>query len=397
MGNAIRALAGGVVAVLVTGCGAAKDAAAPVAARASAPATDSASGSARTSQVDATRAPEGGKERRYYIAAEEVLWDYAPSGRDQVRGAPFDEGARVFTAAAADRIGSTYTKCLYRGYTDATFATPQARPEAERYLGFLGPTIRAEVGDTVEVVFRNRCSFPTSVHPHGVRYDKANEGAGYSDGTDDRADDEVATGAEHTYHWEVPERAGPGPMDGSSAMWMYHSHSDEIADVYAGLSGFLVVTAKGKARADGSPADVDREVFSLFEVVDENSSALLDANVARAAAAATDLDDEGFVESNLMHAINGYVFGNGPTVTMRRGDRVRWYLMGMGTEVDLHTPHWHGNTAVVNGMRTDVANLLPASMAVADLTPDAAGTWLFHCHVADHIAAGMVTRYEVTD
>lgn len=31
-----------------------------------------------------------------------------------------------------------------------------------------------------------------------------------------------------------------------------------------------------------------------------------------------------------------------------------------------------------------------------DLTPDAVGTWLSHCHVADHIAAGMQTRYEVT-
>ena len=30
-------------------------------------------------------------------------------------------------------------------------------------------------------------------------------------------------------------------------------------------------------------------------------------------------------------------------MTMRQGERVRWYVMGMGTEVDLHTPHWHGN------------------------------------------------------
>lgn len=47
-------------------------------------------------------------------------------------------------------------------------------------------------------------------------------------------------------------------------------------------------------------------------------------------------------------------------------------------------------------MRTDVTNLLPASMATADLEPDAAGTWQFHCHVGDHIAAGMQALYEVT-
>ena len=59
--------------------------------------------------------------------------------------------------------------------------------------------------------------------------------------------------------------------------------------------------------------------------------------------------------------------------------------MSMGTEVDLHTPHWHGNTVVANGMRTDVVSLLPAQMITADMTPDDPGIWLFHCHVNDHI------------
>jgi hypothetical protein len=61
-----------------------------------------------------------------------------------------------------------------------------------------------------------------------------------------------------------------------------------------------------------------------------------------------------------------------------------------GTEVDLHTPHWHGNTVDVNAMRMDVLNLLPASMIVADMVPDDVGTWLLHCHVNDHIRGGNV-------
>jgi manganese oxidase len=60
-----------------------------------------------------------------------------------------------------------------------------------------------------------------------------------------------------------------------------------------------------------------------------------------------------------MHSINGSVYGNMPVITMRRGERVRWYAMDMGTEVDLHSPHWHGNTPLVNGMRMDVVQLLP--------------------------------------
>ncbi|SUA77716.1 copper-resistance protein, CopA family [Nocardia otitidiscaviarum] len=340
-----------------------------------------------------------GTERVYYIAADPVRWDYAPDGENHIHGEPFDDDERVFVGSAPDRIGSTYAKCLYRGYTDDTFSTRIERDADDAYLGFLGPVIRAEVGDTIRVEFRNNCSFPASVHPHGVFYDKDSEGAPYADGTGaaDKHDDEVPPGGGHTYHWEVPERAGPGPMEGSTAMWMYHSHSDEIGDVYAGLSGFLIVTAKGEADPDGSPADVDREVFSLYEVVDENQSPLLADNLAGLAAAPADPEDEEFVESNLMHAINGFVYGNGPVVAMRKNERVRWYLMGMGTEVDLHTPHWHGNTAVVNGMRTDVVSLLPATMATADMRPDATGTWLFHCHVGDHIAAGMQSLYRVVD
>ena len=129
--------------------------------------------------------------------------------------------------------------------------------------------------------------------------------------------------------------------------------------------------------------------------MNENNSPYLDANVERFADGPPAEDDDEFEESNLMHGVNGYVYGNQPLLTLDRGERVRWYLMGMGTEVDLHTPHWHGNDVVVSGMRMDVVNLLPASMLVADMVPDAAGTWLFHCHVNDHLTAGMIARYRV--
>lgn len=65
--------------------------------------------------------------------------------------------------------------------------------------------------------------------------------------------------------------------------------------------------------------------------------------------------------------------------------------------VDLHTPHWHGNTGTVAGMRTDVTNLLPASMATADLRPGATGAGQVHCHVGDRIVAGMQALYRVTE
>jgi hephaestin len=237
------------------------------------------------------------------------------------------------------------------------------------------------------------------MHPHGVFYAKSSEGAPYDDGTSgaDKADDAVPTGGNHTYIWQVPERAGPGPSDGSSVMWMYHSHTDEVGDTYAGLMGPMVVTGRGMARKDGSPKDVDTELFEMYSVMNENNSPLLEASEHKFESPFQEPDpaDEGFEESNLMHSINGFVFGNQPTVNIKRGEHVRWYVMSMGTEVDLHTPHWHGNDVTVAGMRMDVVDLLPASMVVADMVPDNPGTYLFHCHVNDHISAGMLTRYTV--
>ena len=344
-------------------------------------------------------AESAGRVRVHYIAADEVAWDYAPSGWNLVTGRPFGDAENTYVARGPDRIGRVYRKSLFREYTDGTFTTPVPRPAAWAHLGLLGPVIHAEVGDTIRVVLANHTRLPASMHPHGVLYDKASEGAPYDDGSTgtDRAGDAVPPGGTHTYVWRVPERAGPGPTDPSSVLWMYHSHVDEVADTYAGLMGPIIVTRRGMARPDGSPRDVDRELVTMFMVSDENRSPWLDDNIRTYPSSPQTVrrDDPDFVESNKMHAINGYVFGNLPGLDVRRGERVRWYVMGMGTEVDLHTPHWHGNTVLAAGMRTDVLSLLPATMAVADMTPDDPGTWLYHCHVADHISAGMLARYTV--
>ena len=352
--------------------------------------------------VLAGRSPTAGAataQREYYVAADEMAWDYAPSGINRITGEPFGEDEDIFVARGRHRIGKVYRKALYREYTDATFDTLKTRPREWRHLGTLGPVIRAEVGDTIVVHFRNNTRIPVSIHPHGVFYEKDSEGAPYDDGTRGKAkaDDAVPPGGAHTYTWQVPERAGPGPMDPSTILWMYHSHADEPGDTNAGLVGPIIVGGEGALDPDGTPSDVDRELVTLFTVFDENASPYLRANIRAYAGKprSVDPEDEDFEESNLMHAINGFVYGNLPGMRMNRGERVRWYLLGMGTEVDLHTPHWHGNTVTWAGMRTDVIELLPASMKVADMTPDAAGTWLFHCHVNDHIDAGMLALYTV--
>jgi hephaestin len=283
-------------------------------------------------------------------------------------------------------------------------------------MGLMGPVIRAEVGDTIKVVLRNNASFPFSLHPHGVAYSRDSEGAMYGDGMEHpEADGLVPPGKTHSYTWLVREEAGPGPQDGSSVAWLYHSHNYEPKDVNAGLIGAIVITRRGMARPDGSPKDIAHEFFSLFMIIDENQSRYFDHNVkAHIADPAKLRRDEylpidpegngdlplgtGFGTSNMKFTINGYLFSNGPLMTMRKGDHVRWYVMSLGIGFNFHTPHWHGNVVSVRGQYMDVLpSIGPAQVVTADMVPDMVGTWMFHCHLDDHMKGGMQTLYRVLD
>lgn len=298
--------------------------------------------------------------REYFVAAEEVVWDFAPSGRDVV----MDHG-RALPATWAKR--TRYRKLRYVEYTDATFTARKPQPD---WLGILGPIIRAEVGDVVRVHFLNRTHGHYGMHPHGLRYTKDHEGAHYRGSG---AGAKIGPGRRFTYEWVADDGSAPGPAGVSSTVWWYHSHVDEPAETNAGLLGPIVVTARGQARPDATPADVDREIVLLFMIFDEAKGQ----------------------EHGLMHAINGFIFGNLPAPVLAVGERVRWYVLGMGNEKDIHTAHWHGKTLRVAGRNTDVIEVLPGSMVAADMTADNPGTWLLHCHVADHLIAGMVATHTI--
>ena len=344
-----------------------------------------------------------GRVRVYYIAAEESDWTYVPSGGDQAITGKKDDYRNVPGARGElDPNATTYRKARFREYTDSSFRTLKPRSPSWEHLGLLGPLLRAEVGDTIEVVLRNRASRPYSMHPHGVLYAKNAEGTAYLDSTrdEDRRDDAVAAGATFTYVWPVPERAGPAAGDGSTAFWLYHSHVDEGRDINAGLIGPIIITRKGMARADGSPKDLDREFVTDFGLFDESLSWYFAANVARLYGDPSRFDstDKAVREFHQFFTINGFLEGNGPMLTMRQGDRVRWYVFtnpNEETSWDIHSPHWHGQTAVVAHMRTDMIMLTPMMTAMADMIPDNPGIWLFHCHMPGHFGGGMYTRFTV--
>lgn len=298
------------------------------------------------------------KTRRYYIAAEDVPWNYAPSGINLLNATPVRQPWS---------LKLQWPKSRFIEYTDDTFTTRKPQPD---WLGILGPVIRAEVGDEIVVEFLNRGRVAHSMHPHGVRYDKDSEGSVYLPfGKGDR----VAPGRRYMYHWLATEASGPGAGQPSSIVWWYHSHVDPALEINAGLLGPIIITAKGKAKADGSPVDVDREFVASFMIFDEMAGK----------------------PAGLFYSINGFIFGNLPGLFMKQGEKVRWHLLGMGNEIDLHTPHWHGETVVEGTRHTDVIELLPGSMKTVDMIADNPGTWMFHCHVEDHMEAGMMAVFTI--
>uniref|UniRef100_A0A8B9F728 ferroxidase n=1 Tax=Amazona collaria TaxID=241587 RepID=A0A8B9F728_9PSIT len=329
---------------------------------------------------NATRArQQGGTIRLYYIAAEEVEWDYGLYSAWRREGCvETSYYGHIFLNQAEDQIGSKYKKVVYREYTNGNFTQRKVRTEEEEHLEILGPLLHAEVGDSVLVVFKNKASRPYSITAHGI--------------------EEV--GEINTYRWNVPERSGPGKTDPNCITWVYYSTVNFVKDTYSGLIGPLVVCRKGVLDERGLRKDIDREFTLLFMVFDENESWYLKDNIEMYLHRNPDDFNatKNFVEGNSKHAINGKIYNSLLGLTMNEGDRTNWYLIGMGDEVDIHTVHFHAQTFIFKVGKInqrDVYDLFPGTFQTIDLVAENPGTWLLHCHVADHIHAGMETTYTI--
>jgi len=349
----------------------------------------------------------GDNVRRYYVAAVEETWDYSPSGRNILEGKPLEdsEEARPYTVNGAKRIGHKYKKAMFQEFTDATFTTKKERKsDYEKHLGIMGPIIKAEVGDTIEVLFNNMANREYSVHSDGLFYKKKYEGSNYRDGTNgiDIVDNTVAPGSLFKYIWQVPERAGPTDDDDDCVVWAYYSDSASVRDFYTGLVGPLVVCRKGTLKEDNSRRGVDREFFLLFSTFDENRSWYIDDNINKYCSDPGPIEqlknDAGFKESNQKYAINGFIYGNLPGLKMYSGEKMKWYLMGLGDLTDVHTVHFHGQSFVYKSTtlhRGDVYDIFPGIYATVEMIPDSVGDWLLHCHVNNHLTGGMETLFSV--
>eukprot|EP01084_Bolivina_argentea_P239871 403074_1 len=205
-------------------------------------------------------------DRIYYIACVEEEWNYCPSGKNLVSGLdiiPGSNEAMWCLGNGVDRIGPKYVKALYREYTNNCFTEQKQRSSRDEHLGALGPNIRALTGEKIKIFYKNLCSITTSLHVHGLQYDKTSEGAPYDDQS--LEGDNISPNGQwiHLFH----SRKTNVDKGTSSKMWIYHSHIDEPADVSSGLFGAIIVTKKGKETSATNlmPKDIDREFLDILQ------------------------------------------------------------------------------------------------------------------------------------
>jgi FtsP/CotA-like multicopper oxidase with cupredoxin domain len=278
----------------------------------------------------------------YWVAAVPTTWNAVPNGRDAISGMPVDPADAIFPTVVYRRYSANWAKPL-----------PNAPRASDDGLLIPGPLLHARVGDKLRVHFKNMDTLrkdPHSMHFHGVHYKPSSDGA-YVPGFSGR-DAEVKPGQSYTYRLT----AGGD----SAGVWPYHDHSPSMEDsIGGGMFGMLSILS----RHDRAP---DRE----FEVV--------------------------FSPFGKFMAIDGRAFvGNTPVFTSHVGQLVQWDVMAMGS--DFHTFHVHGHRWIApGGVPRDTQTVGPAESFRIRWTEEDPGTWLYHCHVEDHMMKGMIGIYRVT-
>ncbi|XP_064906002.1 coagulation factor V isoform X1 [Columba livia] len=325
-----------------------------------------------------------GNERRYYIAAQEVCWNYAGYKKSTMMN------------GKTCKDGTTY-KVIFQSYTDSTFTTLQEEDEYTEHLGILGPVIRAEVDDVIQVHFKNMASRPYSVHAHGLLYEKSSEGSIYDDESTAwfKEDDEVQPNNSYIYVWYANRRSGPVQSGAACRSWIYYSDLNLEKDIHSGLIGPILICQKGTFSKSYNSGTVTRDFFLLFMVFDEEKSWYFDKRSRRPCTEKT----QEMQQCHKFHAINGITY-NLQGLRMYEGELVRWHLLNMGGPKDIHVVHFHGQTFIEQGEpkhQLGTYTLLPGSFRTIEMKPQRPGWWLLDTEVGEYQQAGMRASYLVIE
>ncbi|KAG8521362.1 LOW QUALITY PROTEIN: Coagulation factor VIII, partial [Galemys pyrenaicus] len=346
-----------------------------------------------------------GATRRYHLGAVSLPWDYT---QGDLQGG-LHRSAHAAPSPAPGSSSLVHKKTVFVEFTDHLFST--AKPRSP-WMGLLGPTLRAEVSDTVVVTLKNMASHPVSLHAVGVSYWKASEGTKYEDQTSqkEKDDDKVLPGESHTYVWQVLGNSGPMASDPPCLTYSYFSHVDLVKDLNSGLVGALLVCRAGTLAKESTPTP--NEFVLLFAVFAEGKSWYSNT-------------DDSLVRAPEIHTINGYVNRSLPgmrgSASITKQDAVSWglappawatftgptelllrpaywHVLVMGTTPEVHSIFLEGHTFLVRNHRQASLEISPVTFLTAQTVLTDLGQFLLFCHIPSHqhgTSAGMEAYVKV--
>uniref|UniRef100_A0A4W5KFQ9 ferroxidase n=1 Tax=Hucho hucho TaxID=62062 RepID=A0A4W5KFQ9_9TELE len=325
------------------------------------------------------------QEWTYYIAAEEVVWDYAPNMPEYIDG----DFKFKYLKQSPERIGQKYKKAVYRQYKDAKFTETAENKQRKMEVGIIGPVIRAQIRD---IVFKNMATRPYSIYPHGLTIDKVAEGANYPAGGNQTHG--VQPGETYTYVWQVIEENEPLAGDSQCLTRMYHSAVNTPRDIASGLVGPLLICKSQSLNKRNVQLKSDKEQHAMFAVFDENKSWYLDDNIASySEPAKVKKEDPEFYKSNIMHTINGYVFESGQLLGFCNGEIVTWHVSSVGVQDYIQTATFYGHTFDLNDRTEDILSLFPMTGETITMNMDNIGVWLLASMNSHETTKGMRVQF----
>lgn len=244
-----------------------------------------------------------------------------------------------------------------------------------------GPTIIMTEGDVAKVTLQHgidKANKPVSLHVHGVHYKIEDDGTVKA--MNKVVDSAAFPGKPYTYTWTASK--------GTAGTWPYHDHTfgnPMIGAEDKGLFGAVIVNpANGKVKAliDGEisnvkTSDIDRE-FMLW------------------------MHETTFWGQEITNILDGKQtpLWTNPTIGARKGEKVRFHVIGMGTA--FHTFHLHGHRWLDPGTTNviDTVNIGPIyrhTFVIKAGEGVGTGHWHYHCHVVQHMQSGMMGSFLVVE
>ena len=241
---------------------------------------------------------------------------------------------------------------------------------------FPAATLVIEQGTLVRLRLANRDSKEHSLHTHVIKYKPESDGS-------------VATatlpGQTRTYFWEVTDETPVG-------FYPFHDHQGTGEGAQArGLIGMVSIVKKGERSKAG---------FGIL-LHDIDPAYLFSTTGAPVPGAGGGGHGAGHGGGAMpmgdvpAHLINGR-YGEAPESRFsgKKGTKIRLGVVNLGGNI--HSFHPHGNFfREADGFINDTLEIQPGGYRTVELDAEAAGEWLYHCHVPGHPEGGMVSKYTV--